>query len=153
MAPVRDPIVSNCLFCIPLRPGAITCAAIFTLNDLYNVASNIVAEAKNNGSLALHVTLAISIIFTCFDIAGIIGAANKNPKIVKTVAIYNWVKLALNVMAVVAIGVTTGLSITLAVAVVLILIYMYLTIVYWSFWMDLRDSPENYTMTITTPNV
>ncbi|KAJ3317232.1 hypothetical protein HDU76_001272, partial [Blyttiomyces sp. JEL0837] len=81
------------------------------------------------------------------------GAAKNNRNLVKTFAIYNWVRLALTAISVILVGIGAGFSITLAVVIVVFLIYLYLTIVYWSFWMDLRDSPENYKMTITTPNV
>ncbi|KAJ3317233.1 hypothetical protein HDU76_001273 [Blyttiomyces sp. JEL0837] len=89
----------------------------------------------------------------CFDMAGIMGAVKNNLKLVKTFAIYNWVKLLLIVFGVILAGVSGGFTIVLAVAVAFVLISIYLTIVYWSFYMDLRDSSENHTMIVTTPNV
>ncbi|KAJ3311346.1 hypothetical protein HDU76_003140 [Blyttiomyces sp. JEL0837] len=151
----RQPPLTKCLCCISLLPGAIAIATYYLIVDIYNAVMLLKTKPSGGGGndgLVLA-AMAISLILCLAHIVGIIGPAMKNKQLVQFYAYMIWVRIFVVILFQGLVFVLVEFSSRQAAVLgVAMLIAIYFAVAYWSFWMDLRDRPENYKLDVSTPN-
>ncbi|KAI8851260.1 hypothetical protein BC829DRAFT_441688 [Chytridium lagenaria] len=148
----RAPIVSKFFECISLRTGAIIIASIRIAGIIDIIVDRIISLVLVGQYSANLIAIGLALFELPFYLCGIYGALKNRLSFVKTFAIFCWFTTVVNpafastAMSVMLYGTANFMrfAIIIASGLASLALSIYFSICIWSYYMELRDSPERY---------
>ncbi|KAJ3175122.1 hypothetical protein HK101_010756, partial [Irineochytrium annulatum] len=137
------PLFPMCCGCVELRMGTMILAIVSIILNFIGIILAIVAIANGLAVGIEAFSLLISLAFLACDVIGLMGAVNRNPKLVFIYLITFLVRFGLYVLSAI-ITIAFGAILSFVLFLIMGALYVYWALCVWSFYADMINNPAKY---------